>query len=115
MFSLPKFTFVLTILAFLFMTSTASPLAAGTNELGGPGSLLGRGYYTQQRAVDGTSNEAPLGVRGEHVARAPGAAAVVALAEDLEAFVPLKRSERFQRRVSARSRRALDVGFDTQN
>jgi hypothetical protein len=92
-----KFTFLFTILAFLFMTVTALPVAFGGSQAGAPGSLLGRTYVQRNAAVD-----TPLAAREP---TAPLPAIRRELAADTESFKPMKRSVRFQRRVSALDRR----------
>ncbi|KAF5324707.1 hypothetical protein D9611_004120 [Ephemerocybe angulata] len=107
-----KFTFIFTILAFLSMTATALPVAFSTGS-GAPGSLLGRTYM--HRAV--VASPAAVAAREDNLAAAPAARrAPVAVADaDLEDFKPMKRSERFQRRISARSRLSAAAVLDTQN
>lgn len=93
-----KFSFVLTILAFFFMTVTALPVAFGGSQAGAPGSLLGRTYVQRNAAVDiplAREDTTPLPA----IRREPAA--------DTESFRPVKRSVRFQRRVSTLNRRGV--------
>ncbi|TEB31368.1 hypothetical protein FA13DRAFT_1732808 [Coprinellus micaceus] len=93
-----KFSFLLTILAF-FMTVTALPVAFGGSQAGAPGSLLGRTYVQRNAAVD-----IPLAAREDST---PLPAIPREPAADTESFRPVKRSVRFQRRVSTLNRRGV--------
>ncbi|KAJ2914205.1 hypothetical protein MD484_g6196, partial [Candolleomyces efflorescens] len=97
-----KFSFILTILAFFFMTATALPVAfAGSEVASAPGSLLGRTYVQRAASVGSVPavNAAREAETGDvYYGRAPEAEA------STEEFVPLKRSERFQRRMAGLNR-----------